>query len=129
MFYSTFDDTKQRLPQVSRKLSFDTSIGASNSTSMSQKQLINKKNCNTYFTPVVLSHNRSQSDNNKSIKVVKDSSSNQGYLDGFLSSPTRIPRIKKIDSKKIAVILLETNVLELQRNLLTVTVQNQVSLI
>lgn len=30
------------------------------------------------------------------------------------------------DSKKIAAILLETNIVELQRHLLTITVQNQV---
>lgn len=32
------------------------------------------------------------------------------------------------DSKKIAAILLETNIVELQRHLLTITVQNQVGI-
>lgn len=39
-----------------------------------------------------------------------------------------IPKVREIkDSKKIAAILLETNIVELQRHLLTITVQNQVS--
>lgn len=51
-----------------------------------------------------------------------------GRLDGLVSSPsTRLTKIRAPDSKKITAILLETNVVELQRHLLTLTVQNQVS--
>uniref|UniRef100_A0AAG5DY14 Uncharacterized protein n=1 Tax=Anopheles atroparvus TaxID=41427 RepID=A0AAG5DY14_ANOAO len=48
-----------------------------------------------------------------------------GRLDALLGSP-RLPKVRSLDSKKIAAILLETNIVELQRHLLTVTVQNQV---
>uniref|UniRef100_A0A182KG97 Uncharacterized protein n=1 Tax=Anopheles christyi TaxID=43041 RepID=A0A182KG97_9DIPT len=47
-----------------------------------------------------------------------------GWLDGFLGLPW-VPRVRSLDSKKIAAILLETNVVGLQRHLLTMTVQNQ----
>lgn len=77
----------------------------------------------------MLSHSKNESDNNKTNIIVKGISNRLGYLDEVLSSPTKIPRSKKLDSKKIAVILLETNILELQRHLLTVTVQNQVCII
>ncbi|XP_038105486.1 uncharacterized protein LOC6053324 isoform X2 [Culex quinquefasciatus] len=49
-----------------------------------------------------------------------------GKLDGLLSSPARVNKVRMTDSKKIAAILLETNIVELQRHLLTITVQNQV---
>ncbi|XP_058444401.1 uncharacterized protein LOC131426022 isoform X2 [Malaya genurostris] len=49
-----------------------------------------------------------------------------GKLDGLISSPARLSKVRMTDSKKIAAILLETNIVELQRHLLTVTVQNQV---
>lgn len=79
----------------------------------------------------MLSHDKSHSDINKSSKIATTTDgvggNKLGYLDGVLSSPTRIPRLKNIDSKKIAAILLETNIVELQRHLLTITVQNQVS--
>lgn len=52
---------------------------------------------------------------------------NLGRLDGLISSPNRTNKIRVADSKKIAAILLETNPIELQRHLLTLTVQNQVS--
>lgn len=51
-----------------------------------------------------------------------------GRLDGVLGGLTNIPKVRQIkDPKKIAAILLETNIVELQRHLLTITVQNQVS--
>lgn len=53
---------------------------------------------------------------------------NLGRLDGLVSSPNRCNKVRVADSKKIAAILLETNIIELQRHLLTITVQNQVSL-
>lgn len=49
-----------------------------------------------------------------------------GRLDGLISSPNRVPKTRVADSKKVAAILLETNILELQRHLLTLTFQNQV---
>uniref|UniRef100_U5EDY3 Putative javelin-like protein n=1 Tax=Corethrella appendiculata TaxID=1370023 RepID=U5EDY3_9DIPT len=49
-----------------------------------------------------------------------------GKLDGLISSPNRTNKVRVTDSKKIAAILLETNIVELQRHLLTITVQNQV---
>ncbi|XP_065076473.1 serine-rich adhesin for platelets-like isoform X2 [Ochlerotatus camptorhynchus] len=49
-----------------------------------------------------------------------------GKLDGLVSSPARLSKVRMTDSKKIAAILLETNIVELQRHLLTITVQNQV---
>lgn len=129
--YSTSHEIHQRPPQVSCNFTSEvaSSTGASNSSSTSQQKLFNKKNCNTYFTPLVLSHSKCESDNNKTNIIVKGTSNKLGYLDEVLSSPINIPRSKKIDSKKIAVILLETNILELQRHLLTVTVQNQVCII
>lgn len=51
-----------------------------------------------------------------------------GRLDGVVSSPHRGTRVRVTDSKKFAAILLETNIVELRRHLLTITVQNQVSM-
>lgn len=50
-----------------------------------------------------------------------------GRLDGLVSSPNRYSKVRVADSRKISAILLETNVIELQRHLLTITIQNQVS--
>ncbi|XP_075974937.1 javelin-like isoform X2 [Anticarsia gemmatalis] len=49
-----------------------------------------------------------------------------GRLDSALDTPSRPPRVATPDSKKFAAILLESNPVELQRQLLTSTVQNQV---
>ncbi|KAL0831507.1 hypothetical protein ABMA28_002302 [Loxostege sticticalis] len=49
-----------------------------------------------------------------------------GRLDSALDTPQRPPRVATPDSKKFAAILLESNPVELQRQLLTSTVQNQV---
>ncbi|XP_035434332.1 uncharacterized protein LOC118265524 isoform X1 [Spodoptera frugiperda] len=49
-----------------------------------------------------------------------------GRLDTALETPSRPPRVATPDSKKFAAILLESNPVELQRQLLTSTVQNQV---
>nr|XP_049696631.1 uncharacterized protein LOC110378171 isoform X1 [Helicoverpa armigera] len=49
-----------------------------------------------------------------------------GRLDSALETPSRPPRVATPDSKKFAAILLESNPVELQRQLLTSTVQNQV---
>ncbi|XP_053667381.1 uncharacterized protein LOC128716575 [Anopheles marshallii] len=48
-----------------------------------------------------------------------------GWLDGFLGAPW-VQKVRSLDSQKIAAILLETNIVGLQRHLLTVTVQNQI---
>uniref|UniRef100_A0A182W537 Uncharacterized protein n=1 Tax=Anopheles minimus TaxID=112268 RepID=A0A182W537_9DIPT len=48
-----------------------------------------------------------------------------GWLDGFLGAPW-VQRVRSLDSQKFAAILLETNIVGLQRHLLTVTVQNQI---
>lgn len=50
-----------------------------------------------------------------------------GRLDGLVSTPNRCSKVRVTDSRKIAAILLETNNVELQRHLLTITVQNQVN--
>ncbi len=53
---------------------------------------------------------------------------NLGKLDGILSSPgNKSNRVRSVDSSKITAILLEQNVIELQRHLITSIVQNQVS--
>uniref|UniRef100_A0A1A9WU60 Uncharacterized protein n=1 Tax=Glossina brevipalpis TaxID=37001 RepID=A0A1A9WU60_9MUSC len=50
-----------------------------------------------------------------------------GRLDGIISAPgSRANKCRVTDSKRFAAILLETSVIELQRQLLTLTVQNQV---
>ncbi|CAD6992951.1 unnamed protein product [Ceratitis capitata] len=50
-----------------------------------------------------------------------------GRLDGIVSTPGgRYSKSRLIDSKRFTAILLETSVVELQRHLLTLTVQNQV---
>jgi hypothetical protein len=63
-----------------------------------------------------------------SAKQLKDELNTLGRLDGLVSNPSsKLNKIRVPDSKKIAAILLETNIIELQRHLLTITVQNQVS--
>ncbi|CAH2076858.1 unnamed protein product, partial [Iphiclides podalirius] len=49
-----------------------------------------------------------------------------GRLDATLETPTRPPLVPSPDSRKFAAILRESNPVELQRQLLTSTVQNQV---
>lgn len=78
----------------------------------------------TTFTPIKLtSENYDMFADAKHLK----NELNLGRLDGLVSSPNRSCRVRMTDSKKIAAILLETNTVELQRHLLTLTVQNQVS--
>jgi hypothetical protein len=63
-------------------------------------------------------------------KQLKDELNQLGRLDGLISNPnSKLNKVRVPDSKKIAAILLETNIVELQRHLLTITVQNQVSFI
>jgi len=62
------------------------------------------------------------------VKQMKDELNAIGRLDGLISNPnSKLNKTRVPDSKKIAAILLETNIIELQRHLLTITVQNQVS--
>lgn len=87
------------------------------------------------FTPVVLKSSQllDGSDSSTPINNLYVDSKhlknefNLGRLDGLVSTPNRLSRVRVTDSKKIAAILLETNIVELQRHLLTLTVQNQVS--
>lgn len=61
------------------------------------------------------------------LKAIKNEINNLGKLDGIVSCPDeKMQKVKKIDSRKITAILLETNLLELQRHLLTTTVHNHV---
>lgn len=63
-----------------------------------------------------------------SVKQKKNDINTLGKLDGLLSLPnSKHNKVRVPDSKKIAAILLESNVMELQRHLLTITIQNQVS--
>ncbi|XP_055696688.1 uncharacterized protein LOC129797858 isoform X2 [Lutzomyia longipalpis] len=59
-------------------------------------------------------------------KLVRSDGMFLGRLDGLVSTPNRLNKVRLADSKKIEAILLENNVVELQRHLLTLTVQNQV---
>lgn len=52
-----------------------------------------------------------------------------GRLDGIVSSPARLPKLTRdleVDSTKVRAILLERNPVELQRHLITTSVENQV---
>lgn len=61
-------------------------------------------------------------------KALKDELNHLGRLDGLISNPnSKLNKVRVPDSKKIAAILLESNIIELQRHLLTITIQNQVS--
>jgi hypothetical protein len=62
-------------------------------------------------------------------KAFKDEINHLGRLDGLISNPnSKLNKVRVPDSKKIAAILLESSVVELQRHLLTVTIRNQVNL-
>lgn len=147
---------KPRLPLTpgARKLSndYNTQI-LIQSPQGAATQLLNNNNksrINSSFTPVILKSNKTNgvtinnnlnSDNNyvdliKPISAenlvpnINDSTRQSdfklGHLDGLVSQPNRLNKVRVTDSKKIAAILLETNIVELQRHLLTITVQNQV---
>lgn len=141
--YSSPESTKPRLlmPSSVRKLSTDsttpTPILTTTTTSSiatthhpnnvqgtSTHQLISSRLSSATFTPIKLtSENYDMFADAKHLK----NELNLGRLDGVVSSPNRSCRVRMTDSKKIAAILLETNTVELQRHLLTLTVQNQVS--
>lgn len=76
----------------------------------------------------ILCSSNSNSSNCDEIKTAKNELNvSLGRLDGVVSTPNRLHKVRLVDSKKIASILMETNYVELQRHLLTLTVQNQVS--
>lgn len=86
------------------------------------------------FTPVIVKSAAQQPYiNNHHAEAIGDDAKQQknafnlGRLDGLVSTPNRSSKVRVTDSKKITAILLETNIVELQRHLLTITVQNQVS--
>ncbi|KAJ6637282.1 Translocon-associated protein subunit delta, partial [Pseudolycoriella hygida] len=137
---SSPESTKPRLfmPSSVRKLSTDsttpTPILTTTSTATthhpnnvqdtSTHQLISSRLSGaTTFTPIKFA-----SDNYDMFADAKHLKNelNLGRLDGLVSSPNRSCRVRVTDSRKIAAILLETNTVELQRHLLTLTVQNQV---
>ncbi|XP_037050945.1 DEP domain-containing protein DDB_G0279099 isoform X3 [Bradysia coprophila] len=142
---SSPESTKPRLlmPSSVRKLSTDsttptpiltttattttstaTTHHPNNVQGTSTHQLISSRlSSATTFTPIKLT-----SDNYDMFADAKHLKNelNLGRLDGLVSSPNRSCRVRMTDSKKIAAILLETNTVELQRHLLTLTVQNQV---
>ncbi|XP_064550872.1 serine-rich adhesin for platelets isoform X2 [Drosophila montana] len=92
---------------------------------------------NNTFQPVVLDQQQQQptpeafhqsSGSDTAIAAARRQQQQQlGRLDGVVSTPgARNTKCRITDSKRFTAILLETNVLELQRHLLTLTVQNQV---
>lgn len=106
----------------------------------------NKTNNNTTFSAVIvkpsgssqLPNSKSMIDSDTKNELFSDATTMQsnkqqqeytlGRLDGLVSSPNRCSKVRVADSRKIAAILLETNIVELQRHLLTITIQNQVSI-
>ncbi|KAH8383297.1 hypothetical protein KR009_007911 [Drosophila setifemur] len=88
-------------------------------------------NSHNTFQPVVLDQPAPeafhQSPGSDTATLRKQQLGSLGRLDGIVSTPgARNSKCRLTDSKRFSAILLETNVLELQRHLLTLTVQNQV---
>lgn len=133
--FSSPETTKLRLHLPSNKLTSSTSV-VDSPTIASQMHYAHGTVANT-FSPVILKSEQEHSNryatttssttNGQSKQLKNDF--NLGRLDGLVSSPNRSSRVRVTDSKKIAAILLETNIVELQRHLLTITVQNQVRVI
>lgn len=127
--------SRQRMAMVGRKLSSPDIAYQSNALSNTNSS---RTLTNHTFSPVIVKSSQQQQqtiidtyDNNPfagsvDAKQLKNDY-NLGRLDGLVSSPNRCSKVRVADSKKIAAILLETNIIELQRHLLTITVQNQVS--
>lgn len=111
-------------------------FSSNSSTDALVKPLAKARTSTTTFQPIPLKSQKilqtSSVDNSttsNSSKQLKDELNQLGRLDGLISNPnSKINKVRVPDSKKIAAILLETNIVELQRHLLTITVQNQVSL-
>lgn len=74
-----------------------------------------------------IAFHQSASSDSKKQQAEQSEQQQLGHLDGVVSTPGgRYSKCRLIDSKRFAAILLETSVVELQRHLLTLTVQNQV---
>lgn len=130
--------SRQRMAMANRKLSSpDISFQTNALNQSNSSRTLN----NHTFSPVIVKSSQQQQqqtiidifDNNPfagsvDAKQLKNDY-NLGRLDGLVSSPNRCSKVRVADSKKIAAILLETNIIELRRHLLTITVQNQVSAI
>lgn len=126
---------------VSRKLSSPDLSYQSNALSNTNSSRTLTNNHNNTFSPVIVKSSQQQQQQQQTIIDTFDNNPfagsidakqlkndyNLGRLDGLVSSPNRCSKVRVADSKKIAAILLETNIIELQRHLLTITVQNQVS--
>lgn len=133
--------SRQRMAMVSRKLSSPDLSYQSNALSNTNSSRTLTNNHNNTFSPVIVKSSQQQQQQQQTIIDTFDnnpfagpvdakqlkSDYNLGRLDGLVSSPNRCSKVRVADSKKIAAILLETNIIELQRHLLTITVQNQVS--
>ncbi|XP_055323449.1 uncharacterized protein LOC129578631 isoform X2 [Sitodiplosis mosellana] len=90
--------------------------------SSASSQLPNSKQDSDTNTQLLFGDTIAQPPNNSNNKQQEYT---LGRLDGLVSSPNRCSKVRVADSRKIAAILLETNIVELQRHLLTITVQNQ----
>lgn len=112
-------------PTTSSAATATTSTHHQNNVQGTSTHQLSRLSSATTFTPIKLT-----SDNYDMFADAKHLKNelNLGRLDGLVSSPNRNCKVRMTDSKKIAAILLETNTVELQRHLLTLTVQNQVSL-
>lgn len=113
---------------------------SNNSQNERNRPKIEERDIQSTFQPIPIKshniHNKIASEQNhmmfshtkSTVKQMKDEINTIGRLDGLLSNPnSKLNKIRVPDSKKIAAILLETNIIELQRHLLTITIQNQVS--
>lgn len=130
---------RQRSSMAVRKLSSPDTSTYHYSNVLGNNKLSNNSNVitNTFSAVIVKSSSQlpnSKLDSDTKIEWLGDTQqqSNKheytlGRLDGLVSSPNRCSKVRVADSRKIAAILLETNIVELQRHLLTITVQNQVS--
>lgn len=124
--------TRQRSSMAVRNSSPDTLMYHSNviSNKINNGNNSNSIVANNTFSAVIVKSSapfpsQIPLQNQKSISDIKNEFT-LGRLDGLVSSPNRCSKVRVADSRKIAAILLETNIVELQRHLLTITVQNQV---
>lgn len=120
-------------------LTFEALLSSFNSSTDSRNAIISPivNRPNSTFQPIPIKPQKllklSSTDDSAaslatSTKQLKDELNQLGRLDGLISNPkSKLNKVRVPDSKKIAAILLETNIVELQRHLLTITVQNQVS--
>ncbi|XP_017101808.2 serine-rich adhesin for platelets isoform X1 [Drosophila bipectinata] len=129
----------QQLQQMQQQQS-KSSSSASQSDFSSQRNFLSSattvlsngsRQSHNTFQPVVLDQPAQeafhQSSSSDIATLKKQQQQSLGRLDGIVSTPgVRNSKCRLTDSKRFAAILLETNVLELQRHLLTLSVQNQV---